>query len=56
LIHSEAQPGFDEHIGQETPTEVDQEALEKLRQSAVPADRPRKPAIPVNLGLSFVPH
>jgi hypothetical protein len=41
---------------QETTTEVDQEALEKLRQSAVPADRPRKSPIPVNPGLFFVPH
>jgi len=41
---------------QETTTEVDQEALEKLRQSTIPADRPRKSPIPVNPGLFFVPH
>jgi hypothetical protein len=41
---------------QETTTEVDQEALEKLRRSAVPADRPRKSPIQVNPGLFFVPH
>jgi len=41
---------------QETTTEVDQEALEKLRKSALPPDRPRKSPIPVNPGLFFVPH
>ena len=40
---------------QETTTEIDQEALAKLRKEADPGDRPRKSQFSVNPGLFFVP-
>jgi hypothetical protein len=41
---------------QETTTEVDQDALDRLRKMDVMPDRPRKSPIPVNPGLYYVPH
>jgi hypothetical protein len=41
---------------QETTTDIDQEALDKIRRATVPPDRPRKSPIPVNPSLYFLPH
>jgi hypothetical protein len=41
---------------QETTTEIDQDALDKMRKMEVMPDRPRKSPIPVNPGLYYVPH
>jgi hypothetical protein len=40
---------------QETTTQIDREELDRIRQSMIPPDRPRKSPVQVNPGLYFAP-